>query len=83
MAFGMNGNDIMVGGEAGKEAVLPLNKETLGGIGAGISATMDTEGKKENNIYITNHNHSPEPLSEREIARQTKLSAQRIVYDLF
>lgn len=41
MAFGMNGNDIMVGGEAGKEAVLPLNRETLGGIGAGISDTMN------------------------------------------
>jgi len=35
-AFGMNGNNLMVGGEAGREAVLPLNKETLGGIGAGI-----------------------------------------------
>ena len=41
MAFGMNGNDIMVGGEAGKEAVLPLNRETLGGIGEGIASTMD------------------------------------------
>ena len=41
MAFGMNGNDIMVGGEAGKEAVLPLNRETLGGIGAGIADTMN------------------------------------------
>lgn len=41
MAFGMNGNDIMVGGEAGKEAVLPLNRETLGGIGQGIASTMD------------------------------------------
>ncbi|MGX8233948.1 hypothetical protein [Bacillus subtilis] len=40
MAFGMNGNDIMVGGEAGKEAVLPLNRETLGGIGAGIASSM-------------------------------------------
>lgn len=41
MAFGMNGNDIMVGGEAGKEAVLPLNRETLGGIGQGIASTMN------------------------------------------
>lgn len=40
MAFGMNGNDIMVGGEAGKEAVLPLNRETLGGIGEGIASSM-------------------------------------------
>lgn len=36
-AFGMNGNSLMVGGEAGREAVLPLNKKTLGGIGAGIA----------------------------------------------
>lgn len=41
MAFGMNGNDMMVGGEAGKEAVLPLNRETLGGIGQGIANTMN------------------------------------------
>ncbi|WP_440896236.1 tape measure protein [Amphibacillus sp. Q70] len=41
MAFGMNGNNVMVGGEAGREAVLPLNKETLGGIGEGIAATMN------------------------------------------
>ena len=45
MAFGMNGNDMMVGGEAGKEAVLPLNRETLGGIGEGIAATMNLSGK--------------------------------------
>lgn len=40
-AFGMMGNDVMVGGEAGREAVLPLNRETLGGIGEGIAATMN------------------------------------------
>lgn len=42
MAFGMNGNDIMVGGEVPgeKEAILPLNRETLGGIGAGIASSM-------------------------------------------
>lgn len=28
--FGMNGNNLMVGGEAGPEAVLPLNKPTMG-----------------------------------------------------
>lgn len=41
MAFGMNGNNVMVGGEAGREAILPLNRETLGGIGQGISDTMN------------------------------------------
>ncbi|AIM64199.1 Putative phage tail tape measure protein [Weissella ceti] len=38
--FGMNGNTMMGGGEAGKEAVLPLNDKTLGGIGAGIADQM-------------------------------------------
>ncbi|MBG9985847.1 hypothetical protein HZY91_02940 [Facklamia sp. DSM 111018] len=35
--FGANGNNLMAGGEARKEAVLPLNAETLGGIGRGIA----------------------------------------------
>lgn len=39
-AFGMNGNQLMVGGEAGREAVLPLNRSTLGEIGRGIAETM-------------------------------------------
>lgn len=36
-AFGMNGDSLQVGGEAGREAVLPLNKSNLAGIGAGIA----------------------------------------------
>ncbi|MCB2837234.1 phage tail tape measure protein [Streptococcus dysgalactiae subsp. dysgalactiae] len=39
-AFGMTGNSLMVGGEAGREAVLPLNDQTLGAIGRGIAKTM-------------------------------------------
>ena len=38
--FGANGNSLMVGGEAGNEAVLPLNDQTLGAIGRGIAQTM-------------------------------------------
>ncbi|MFZ7803014.1 phage tail tape measure protein [Bacillus thuringiensis] len=38
--FGMNGGNLQGAGEAGDEAVLPLNKKTLGGIGAGIVAAM-------------------------------------------
>ena len=39
-AFGMNGNNLMVGGEAGKEAVLPLNEKNLGMIGDGIAKAL-------------------------------------------
>lgn len=41
--FGMNGNRAMVGGEAGPEAVLPLNSKTLGQIGQGINDASDSE----------------------------------------
>ncbi|WP_269760548.1 phage tail tape measure protein [Streptococcus dysgalactiae] len=41
--FGMNGNNAMVGGEAGPEAVLPLNKNTLGQIGEGIRSATDSD----------------------------------------
>jgi hypothetical protein len=39
--FGMNGNNAMVGGEAGSEAILPLNRQTLGMIGQGIAESSD------------------------------------------
>lgn len=39
--FGMNGSNLMAGGEAGREAVLPLNASTLGGIGAGIAEMLN------------------------------------------
>lgn len=48
--FGANGNNLMVGGEAGNEAVLPLNDKTLGAIGRGIAQTM---GDSPININIT------------------------------
>ncbi|MBC1817255.1 phage tail tape measure protein [Listeria seeligeri] len=42
--FGMNGSSAMVGGEAGKEAVLPLNAKNLGTIGKMIAETMPQNG---------------------------------------
>lgn len=39
--FGMSGGRLQGAGDAGPEAVLPLNEETLGAIGRGIAATMD------------------------------------------
>ena len=35
--FGMVGNNLQIGGEAGAEAILPLNARTLAGIGEGIA----------------------------------------------
>ncbi|MFV0527764.1 MAG: phage tail tape measure protein [Lachnospiraceae bacterium] len=45
--FGANGNSLQVGGEAGREAILPLTEETLAGIGKGIAATMNGNGNAE------------------------------------
>ena len=42
--FGFNGNNAMVGGEAGPEAVLPLNKKTLGSIGESVADAWGIEG---------------------------------------
>lgn len=49
--FGQNGNNIMVGGEAGNEAILPLNDRTLSGIGRGIASHLDGFGGVNINIY--------------------------------
>ncbi|WP_447402323.1 phage tail tape measure protein [Lysinibacillus sp. fkY74-1] len=46
-AFGMNGNNLMVGGEAGREAILPLNARNLSGIGEGIAKHMGQQSQQQ------------------------------------
>ncbi|MFL2100095.1 hypothetical protein [Desemzia sp. FAM 23989] len=70
MAFGMNGNNMMVGGEAGREAILPLNRETLGGIGQGISDTMNLS-----NSYISSQLDRMIDLLTKMINKEIKLVA--------
>ncbi|HDR3892232.1 phage tail tape measure protein [Bacillus sp. FSL K6-0273] len=60
--FGMSNGQLQGAGEAGNEAVLPLNKKTLGAIGEGIAATMSTE---PNVINIYN----PSVRDDRDIDR--------------
>lgn len=47
--FGINGNNAMVGGEAGDEAILPLNDKTLAGIGKGI---VDATGGESESVEV-------------------------------
>lgn len=75
--FGMNGNNMMVGGEAGNEAVLPLNERTLGAIGRGIAQTM---GENPTNINITITGNIVR--EEADIARIADQVAQRIADEL-
>ncbi|OUB57043.1 phage tail tape measure protein [Bacillus thuringiensis] len=60
--FGMSNGQLQGAGEAGNEAVLPLNKKTLGAIGEGIAATMSTEPTVVN-IY------NPSVRDDRDIDR--------------
>ncbi|MFP7331650.1 tape measure protein [Bacillus subtilis] len=79
--FGMNGNRAMVGGEAGREAVLPLNRETLGQIGQGIvDATSTGNEGTVINLYQTINSH--EALSPREVARQSRLQFEKAARNL-
>lgn len=75
--FGMNGNNIMVGGEAGNEAVLPLNDKTLGDIGRGIAQTMGGTSPTIN-ITITGNT----VREEADISRIADEVAQRIADEL-
>lgn len=75
--FGMNGNNMMVGGEAGNEAVLPLNDKTLGAIGRGIAQTMGGTSPTIN-ITITGNT----VREEADIIRIADEVAQRIADEL-
>ena len=75
--FGMNGNNLMVGGEAGNEAVLPLNDKTLGAIGRGIAQTMSGTSPTIN-INITGNTIR----EEADIIRIADEVAQRIADEL-
>ena len=52
VAFGRNGNNLMVGGEAGPEAILPLTDKVLGKIG---QAQAKASGMVGNTVHVTNY----------------------------
>lgn len=76
-AFGMNGNSLMVGGEAGKEAVLPLNEQTLGAIGRGIAKTMTSNLPT---IHITISGNTVR--EETDLHRLAEMVGEKLVYEL-
>ncbi|MCK1164168.1 phage tail tape measure protein [Streptococcus suis] len=76
-AFGVNGNSLMVGGEAGKEAVLPLNEQTLGAIGRGIAKTM-TSNLPTIHITITGNT----VREETDLHRLAEMVGEKLVYEL-
>ena len=51
--FGINGNNLMVGGEAGQEAILPLNK---------LWNELDKQFQKQN-AMLSNNNNDNRPVN--------------------
>lgn len=88
--FGMYGGKLQGGGEAGDEAILPLDifyKRTEGYIDEAIArATAAAKGAGDGSRrgdFIQNINiESPEPLSPYEVARQMRNQTRNLVLQL-
>lgn len=82
--FGMNGGNAMVGGEAGREAVLPLNRDTLGMIGDGIVAATNSgvDQKEPIEFTVVQHIHSNDSMTPRELQRQSRTQFEKAARDL-
>ncbi len=77
--FGMNGNNLQVGGEAGREAVLPLTKDVLGKIGAGAIQAAPQAAMAGNftvNQYMTEQPNIT-PREQQRLARTEFTKAAR------
>ncbi|WP_371069142.1 phage tail tape measure protein [Sediminibacillus sp. JSM 1682029] len=67
--FGASGGRLQGAGEAGPEAVLPLNDKTLGSIGEGIAKTMNQQEQKQ-------------PLIVQMITPDKRVLAEMVVDDV-
>lgn len=76
-AFGMNGSNLMVGGEAGREAILPLNARNLSGIGEGIAKHM-SQANQQQIVYVQ---PAPVLLDGETIAHVTFDTVSSLQYD--
>lgn len=88
--FGMLGGKLQGGGEAGDEAILPLDifyRRTEGYIDDAIArataAAKGTEqGSRGGDFYQNIKIESPDPLSPYEVARQTRNQTRNLVLQL-
>lgn len=77
--FGMNNGKLQGAGEAGPEAVLPLNDDTLGAIGRGIASTMDKNtGEVIVHVYLDTDEVSTKlaPGMSKQLNNMNKLNAR-------
>lgn len=76
--FGMNGDRPMVGGEAGDEAILPLNDKVFSSIAKGINGKMNTQEETSKDVTITQNITMPATETPREFARTTRQQFQTV-----
>lgn len=76
--FGMNGDRPMVGGEAGDEAILPLNDKVFSSIAKGINGKMNTQEETSQDVTITQNITMPATETPREFARTTRQQFQTV-----
>lgn len=76
--FGMNGDRPMVGGEAGNEAILPLNDKVFSSIAKGINGKMNTQEETSKDVTITQNITMPATETPREFARTTRQQFQTV-----
>lgn len=76
--FGMNGDRPMVGGEAGDEAILPLNDKVFSSIAKGINGKMNTQEEASKDVTITQNITMPATETPREFARTTRQQFQTV-----
>ncbi|TMU85486.1 hypothetical protein FGG79_09690 [Bacillus sp. BHET2] len=77
--FGQYGGKLQGAGDAGPEAALPLNEQTLGDIGRGIAATMDgAGGQVEVHVYLDADeiNTKLAPGMSKKINKNNKVNAR-------
>ena len=66
--FGINGNNLMVGGEAGDEAILPL-AEFYNKLNNILDKKLDAV-QKSNIVYVTNHTYiDGDEVASRTVSR--------------
>lgn len=75
-AFGRDGNNIMAGGEAGAEAILPLTSSVLGDIGKGISSTMQGGQSHEEVALLKEQNRLLRQIASKD--NNTYLDGKKI-----
>ncbi|MYL56334.1 phage tail tape measure protein [Virgibacillus halodenitrificans] len=78
--FGASGGQLQGAGEAGPEAVLPLNEKTLGDIGKGIAESMGATGDIAVHVYMDMDEMTTKmaPGMSKQLNSNNKMKARQV-----